>query len=107
MFDIGFWEITLVGLVSLLVIGPTRLPGVVRVVGFWIGKARRTVASVKQELKEELYAEDIRQTLANQSPAEEIQTLIDETSNVIKEVSILDKENSGSVDRKSQSKLGS
>lgn len=80
MFDIGFWELTLVGLVSLVVIGPERLPGFVRVTGFWLGKARRTVASVKQEIKEELYAEDLRRTLTKNSPTAEIQDLIDKTS---------------------------
>ncbi len=90
MFDIGFWELALVGLVSLLVIGPKRLPGVVRVVGFWTGKARRTVASVKQELRDELYAEDLRQTLAKQSPAEEIRGLIDDTSKAFDDISSTD-----------------
>lgn len=80
MFDIGFWELTLVGLVGLIVIGPERLPAFVRVTGFWLGKARRTVASVKQEIKEELYAEDLKQTLADDSHISEVKNLIDETA---------------------------
>ncbi|MCK5478974.1 MAG: twin-arginine translocase subunit TatB, partial [Methylococcales bacterium] len=54
MFDVGFWELCLVGLVSLLVIGPEKLPKAARVAGFWIGKTRNMVASVKSEIKEEL-----------------------------------------------------
>ncbi len=107
MFDIGFWELALVGLVSLLVIGPKRLPGVVRVVGFWLGKARRTVASVKQELREELYAEDLRQTLAEKSPAKELHSLIDDTKNAIADVSAIDfhsdLDQSGGTDSRSES----
>lgn len=85
MFDVGFWELTLVGLVGLLVIGPRRLPSVVRVMGFWLGKAQRTVASVKQEIKAELYAEDLRQTLAKKPPVEEIRNFIEETSTLLDE----------------------
>ena len=54
MFDVGFWELCLVGLIGLLVIGPERLPKVARVAGYWLGKTRSLVASVKQEIREEL-----------------------------------------------------
>ncbi|NOT83908.1 MAG: twin-arginine translocase subunit TatB [Methylococcaceae bacterium] len=67
MFDVGFSEICLVGLVSLLVIGPEKLPQVARFVGFWIGKVRRMVSSVQQEFKENLYAEEVRQLMQQQS----------------------------------------
>ena len=57
MFDVGFSELIMIGLVSLLVIGPERLPKVARLAGFWIGKTRNMVASVKSEIKQELQAE--------------------------------------------------
>ncbi|MGR9105606.1 MAG: Sec-independent protein translocase protein TatB [Gammaproteobacteria bacterium] len=80
MFDVGFWELVMVGVVGLVVIGPERLPGFARVTGLWLGKARRTIAMVKQEIQDELYAEDLRRSLRENSPAEEIRSLIDETS---------------------------
>ncbi|MGH8547928.1 MAG: Sec-independent protein translocase protein TatB [Methylococcales bacterium] len=91
MFDVGFWELVLIGVVGLIVIGPERLPGFVRVTGFWIGKARRTIASVKDEFKEELYAEDLRRTLTKNSPATEIQKLIDDSSKAFDEPLGLDR----------------
>ena len=63
MFEVGFSELLMVGLVSLLVIGPERLPKVARVVGFWIGKMQQMVTSVKLEISQELHAEEIRQLL--------------------------------------------
>ncbi len=93
----------MVGLVSLIVIGPKRLPGVVRVVGFWVGKARRTVDSVKRDLKEELYAEDLRQTLAKQSPVEAIRGMIDETHRAIEDISAVERDAADSADHKSKS----
>ena len=84
MFDIGFWELSLVGLVSLLVLGPERLPKAARLAGFWIGKTRRALASVKQEIKEELQAEEFRQALKEHSPEAEIRSLLNDTSKTVK-----------------------
>lgn len=66
MFDIGFWELCMVGLVSLLVIGPEKLPKVARVVGFWLGKARHVVAVTKEEIKDELKADELKQLIKEQ-----------------------------------------
>ena len=80
MFDIGFSELIMVGLVSLLVIGPERLPKVARIAGYWIGKARNMVASVKAEIKQELQAEEIRQILKEQADLQEFHAAINETA---------------------------
>lgn len=64
MFDVGFSELLMVGMVALLVIGPEKLPKVARLAGFWLGKARGTVAGIQAEIKQELYAEELRQQLA-------------------------------------------
>jgi len=75
MFDIGFWELCLIGLVSLLVIGPEKLPKVARVAGFWVGKTRHMVAAVKEEIKEEFKEEELRQLLKEQQ--EKIDSMTD------------------------------
>jgi len=66
MFDVGFWELCLIGVVSLLVIGPEKLPKLARIAGFLVGKTRHVVASVKEEIKEELKEEELRQLLKEQ-----------------------------------------
>jgi sec-independent protein translocase protein TatB len=48
--------------------------------GFWIAKSKRMVASVKQEIHEEFQAEELRQSLKNQSGINEFQKLIDDTA---------------------------
>lgn len=58
MFDIGFWELGLIAVVALLVIGPERLPGVARTAGKWIGTARRFMSSVKADISEEVNKAD-------------------------------------------------
>ncbi|HEY8097404.1 MAG TPA: Sec-independent protein translocase protein TatB [Methylobacter sp.] len=84
MFDVGFSELLLIGLVSLLVIGPERLPKVARLAGFWLGKTRSMVAAVKEEIKLELQAEEMRQIFKEQSGLQDVQQMIDETSNSLK-----------------------
>ncbi|MCF7969590.1 MAG: Sec-independent protein translocase protein TatB [Methylococcaceae bacterium] len=74
MFDVGFWELCLVGVVSLLVIGPEKLPKLARIVGFWVGKTRHVVASVKEEIKEELKEEELRQLLKEQQEQLDVMT---------------------------------
>jgi sec-independent protein translocase protein TatB len=81
MFEVGFSEILMVGLVALLVIGPEKLPKVARMAGFWIAKSKRMVASVKQEIHEEFQAEELRQALKNQTGISEIQKILEDTSN--------------------------
>ncbi len=63
MFDIGFFELTLIGLVGLLVLGPERLPQAARTAGLWIGRARRMVGEVTREVDRQLKAEEMRERL--------------------------------------------
>lgn len=66
MFDIGFLELLIIGVVGLLVLGPERLPKAARTVGLWIGKTKRTVANMQREINAQLEAEDLRQKLSEQ-----------------------------------------
>ncbi len=60
MFDIGFWELCLIGVVALLILGPDRLPGVARTAGLWIGRARRFMSDVKADIDKELKSDELR-----------------------------------------------
>jgi sec-independent protein translocase protein TatB len=86
MFDIGFSELCMVGLVALLVIGPEKLPKVARMAGFWVAKSKRILASVKQEINEEFQAEELRQSLKNQTGISEFQKMLDDTSNDLRAI---------------------
>lgn len=67
MFDIGFWEILLIGIVTLLVVGPQRLPGVAVFAGHWIGRIRRFVRNMRDEINQELETEHLKSLLAEQN----------------------------------------
>lgn len=60
MFDIGFSELLVIGIVALVVIGPERLPKVARTVGTWLGKLNRYAAQVKEDVNREMRLEELK-----------------------------------------------
>ncbi|GMQ87281.1 MAG: hypothetical protein BMS9Abin08_0481 [Gammaproteobacteria bacterium] len=83
MFDIGFWELTIIGVVALLVIGPERLPRVARTTGLWLGRARRFVSSVKADIDREIAADELKKALAKQAGSPGLYDIIEDTKQTI------------------------
>jgi sec-independent protein translocase protein TatB len=85
MFDIGFWELVVIGVVALIVIGPERLPGVARTAGLWVGKAKHFIFSVKAEVDRELKADELKRLLEEQSKiGSQVHEFIEDTRKDIK-----------------------
>ena len=59
MFDVGFSEMLVIGIVALVVIGPERLPRVARTIGVLFGRMQRYVAQVKSDINREMEAADL------------------------------------------------
>ena len=63
MFDIGFAELIIIAVVSLLVIGPERLPEAVRTATLWLNRLRRGFNDIKREVQQELHNDAVMQEL--------------------------------------------
>ncbi len=63
MFDIGFAELLVIGVVGLLVIGPERLPGAIRTGSLWLNRIRRGFNEIKLEVQQELHNDNVMQDL--------------------------------------------
>jgi sec-independent protein translocase protein TatB len=83
MFDVGFWELGLIALVALLVIGPERLPKVARTAGLWIGRGRRLISSVKADIEREIKAEELKEILAKQAKSNPLEEIVEDTRNTL------------------------
>lgn len=63
MFDIGFQELLLCAIIALVVLGPERLPKVARTAGIVVGKIRRSVSNIQQELEHQVRADALREKM--------------------------------------------
>ena len=66
MFDPSFFELIIICVVALLVLGPDRLPGAIKTMGLWIGRLRRSFNNIKREIEQEVGADEIRRQLRNE-----------------------------------------
>jgi len=83
MFDVGFWELILIAIMGLVILGPERLPVAIRTIRGWITGARKFSDTVKTELTEELRIHELH---ANLKKAEEsnLQNLSPEVAESLK-----------------------
>jgi sec-independent protein translocase protein TatB len=80
MFDVGFWELGMIAIVALVVIGPERLPKVAMTAGHWLGRGRRFVANVKADIDKEIKADELKRILEQQvEKANPLHEIIEET----------------------------
>ncbi len=86
MFDIGFWELTVIGVVALIVIGPERLPALARTIGLWVGRMRGFVLSVKADIDQELRAEELKRLMEQQAKSTGLHEIIEETRDTLHDI---------------------
>jgi len=79
MFDVGFFELLLIGVVALLVVGPERLPKLARKGGMWVGRARRFVSSVKKDIDREIQADEYKHLLDDGKFTNPVHDIIEDT----------------------------
>lgn len=58
MFDVGLWEVALLAVIALVVVGPERLPKLATSVGRWTGKIRRMAQTIQRDIDRQIALED-------------------------------------------------
>jgi len=86
MFDFGFAELLIVGIVALLVIGPERLPSVARKAGTYFARIRRFVTNVRADVEREFRTDELQEMLKKQQ--DELQSLKDVVNETRKDVDL-------------------
>lgn len=86
MFDLSFWEITVIAIVAVIVVGPERLPGLAYKAGQWITKVRRFVANAKAEMETEFNTAELRKLLsAQEEEMQRLRRLVEDTRHEIEQ----------------------
>jgi len=85
MFDSGFLELLVIGIITLMVVGPERLPGVAAKAGRMIGKMKAFIATTREDIEKELRTDELQNMLVKQK--EEISELRDMMQNTKDDVS--------------------
>ena len=88
MFDMGFTEMMLIGIVALVVIGPERLPGVARTAGKYFSRLRSFVTNVRADVESELRADELREMFEAQQ--QEIKSLKEVVGDAGKDIGLSD-----------------
>ena len=90
MFDFGFWEIAIIGVITLIVVGPEKMPSLARKVGLYFGKLNRFFNKVKSDINEEIRMDEIKDEMS----MDEEKIIISEVSdNIQSSVDSLKEEN--------------
>ncbi|MEY3218928.1 MAG: hypothetical protein RIT27_285 [Pseudomonadota bacterium] len=93
MFDVNIWELSVIGIVALLVFGPDKLPEVARTVGRWVGRARAYLNSVKSDIDREVRLQEL-QDLMKQNEKHHLYDILDEKKSITPPASVPPKNDS-------------
>ena len=66
MFDFGFSELLIIAVLTLIVMGPERLPETVRTITLWFGRLRQFLSAARTEIEDEVGVDEIRRQLHNE-----------------------------------------
>lgn len=85
MFDVSFTELVVIGIVGLIVIGPERLPEVARTIGKYVGRMRRFVSKVRDDIDREIRQEELRESLKRSADIDEVKNIINDSRYTIED----------------------
>ena len=88
MFDIGFSEILIVATLTLIIMGPKRLPETVKTITLWLGRIRNLINSAKVDIENEVGIDEIKKQLHNEKIMNEIEKSKRELNSISKDLSM-------------------
>jgi sec-independent protein translocase protein TatB len=85
MFDVSFTELLVIAIVGLIVIGPERLPEVARTIGKYVGRMRRFVSKVREDIDREIRQEELRDVLKRSADLDDVKNIINDSRYTIED----------------------
>ena len=86
MFDFGMWEIAIIFVITLIVVGPEKMPALARKAGLYVGKFRKFVSKIKNDINSEIEAEELKEQLSIKNEELLVSETLDEAKSGIDEI---------------------
>ena len=86
MFDFGMWEIAIIFVITLIVVGPKKMPALARKAGLYVGKFRKFVSKIKNDINSEIEAEELKEQLSIKNEELLVSQTLDEAKSGIDEI---------------------
>ena len=86
MFDFGIWEIAIIFVITLIVVGPKKMPALARKAGLYVGKFRKFVSKIKNDINSEIEAEELKEQLSVKNEELLVSQTLDEAKSDIDEI---------------------
>ena len=86
MFDFGMWEIAIILVITLIVVGPEKMPALARKAGLYVGKFRKFVSKIKNDINSEIEAEELKEQLSVKNEELLLSQTLDEAKSGIDEI---------------------
>ena len=86
MFDFGMWEIAVIFVITLIVVGPEKMPALARKAGLYVGKFKKFVSKIKDDINSEIEAEELKEQLSVKNEELLISQTLDEAKSGIDEI---------------------
>ena len=86
MFDFGMWEIAIILVITLIVVGPEKMPALARKAGLYVGKFKKFVSKIKNDINNEIEAEELKEQLSVENEELLLSQTLDEAKSSIDEI---------------------
>ena len=86
MFDFGMWEIAVIFVITLIVVGPEKMPSLARKAGLYVGKFKKFISKIKDDINSEIEAEELKEQLSVKNEELLISQTLDEAKSGLDEI---------------------
>ncbi|SVA30721.1 uncharacterized protein METZ01_LOCUS83575 [marine metagenome] len=86
MFDFGFWEIAIIGIITLIVVGPEKMPALARKAGLYVGKFKKFVSKIQNDINNEIKSEELKEQLTIKDEESLLSQTVEEAKSSIDEI---------------------
>ncbi len=86
MFDFGYWEIVVIFVITLIVVGPDKMPALARKAGFYVGKFKKFVSKLLNDINYEIKSEELKHQLSIKAEESSLSQTVEEAKSSIDEI---------------------